>query len=73
MSNIRVVLGALILAASCTLRETKRSSLVISNPQKRNSTKKVKNKKSGAKQAKYSSTKPVKSKVTSQFRNKSNI
>ena len=73
MSHIRVILGAMILAASCSQKELKRSSLVISNPQKRNSTKKIKNKKSGAKQAKYSSTKPMKSKATTQFRNKSNI
>jgi len=63
----------MILAASCTMKEAKRSSLVVTNPQKRNSTKKVKNKKSSAKQAKYSSTKPIKSKATTQFRNKSNI
>lgn len=73
MSNIRAILGSILIAAACSLKETKKHSLIISNPQKRNSTKKVKNKKSGAKQAKYSSTKPIKSKATSQFRNKSNI
>jgi hypothetical protein len=73
MSNIRSILGALIITAACSLTETKKYSIVKTNPQKRNSTKKVKNKKIGCKQAKYSSTKPMKSKVKTQFRNKSNI
>jgi len=73
MSNIRTILGRLILIAACSLEETRKYSVATTNPQKRNSTKKVKNKKSGGKQVKYSSTKPIQSKVKTQFRNKSNI
>lgn len=73
MSHIRIILGAMILASACTLKETRKYSIATTNPQKRNSTKKVKNKKSGGKQVKYSSTKPIKSKGVSQYRNKSNI
>jgi hypothetical protein len=72
-SNLRMLLGGLVLVAGQMERDMRRSCVVVSNPQKRNSTKKVKNKKSGCKQAKYSSTKPIKSKAQSQFRNKSNI
>jgi len=73
MSNIRLILGGLIIATAQMQKDLKRSCVVTTNPQKRNSTKKVKNKKSGGKQVKYSSTKPIKSKTVTQFRNKSNI
>ena len=73
MSNIGTILRGLILVAAQMDRDIRRSCVVVSNSQKRNSTKKIKNKKSIAKQAKYSSTKPIKSKGKVQFRNKSNI
>lgn len=71
--NLRVLLGGLIIISAQMQKDMRRSCVIVSNPLKRNSTKKVKNKKSGGKQIKYSSTKPIKCKATNQFRNKSNI
>ena len=68
-----MILGGLILVAAQMDKDMRRSCVTVTNPQKKNSAKKIKNKKGGFKKAKYSSAKPIKPKAKTQFRNKSNI
>lgn len=69
-SSVKSILG-LITLSLCIEKQYKKTSLVTTSRNKV-TPKKVKNKKS-IKQTKYSTTKPIKAKAKTQFRNKSNI
>ncbi len=72
MRSIRIILAGLLIASA---QETRNTRALITTTQKKNkSSNKISNKKSKAKpNSQYKSSKPIRSKCTTQFRNKSNI
>lgn len=71
MRAIRAILTGLVMAS---IHEQINTRIITTNPNKKKSSNKVSNKKHKAKpNSQYKSSKPIKSKSVSQFRNKSNI